>query len=507
MHELEQGGPILVHCSAGIGRTGTLLTLDIVLGCIERDLKFDIHEIVTGLRKQRPGMIQTKVRQHLCLTYCSGKHLFNVYFLLNGLILDSLTALFCFMAGEQWRKYMCLCACFVQDQYLFCYTATLEALERLKQKPISRLASLISVPDASTDQIGTTAAPFAVASQHSVSSVVPATKEQLDKRISFEQEAARKGSQSGTQMETFYSATDQSGILYVTAPTSLITTGPTENKDEIQEPGNLVSSDSSANNARSSSTPQKSIPSEQVNSGLLEALTDPASLLKADEKEQADVSQSESKQVASPDPITSESNVFPSVEQALGSTASAKSAETGLTSSKSQSGTSADKDSQHHTPVPTSAYTSQDDAALFQTENNTPPLQASTVIASKSVDPSQLFQSATDQSALLYKSPLNQSLAPLHATANEISATTIPSKNAQFLPASGQVSDQSAFDSAIDQSTVDSAVDQSPTAMFSVADELVSSTVNQALAAINSDEQSVSTPQSETNVTQKSSSS
>lgn len=61
MHELESGGPILVHCSAGIGRTATLITLDIVLASIERQAKFDIHEIVTKLRKQRPGMIQTKV--------------------------------------------------------------------------------------------------------------------------------------------------------------------------------------------------------------------------------------------------------------------------------------------------------------------------------------------------------------------------------------------------------------------------------------------------------------
>jgi len=69
MHELynrsqpgaEKLCPILVHCSAGIGRTGTLITLDLVLASIEKDLKFNIHQIVTELRAQRPGMIQTKV--------------------------------------------------------------------------------------------------------------------------------------------------------------------------------------------------------------------------------------------------------------------------------------------------------------------------------------------------------------------------------------------------------------------------------------------------------------
>lgn len=61
MHELHTDGPVLVHCSAGVGRTGTLITLDIVIGSIERGLKFDIHPIVTELRRQRAGMIQTKV--------------------------------------------------------------------------------------------------------------------------------------------------------------------------------------------------------------------------------------------------------------------------------------------------------------------------------------------------------------------------------------------------------------------------------------------------------------
>ena len=53
---------MVVHCSAGIGRTGALITMDVVLAMIERGLKFDIHKIVTDLRRQRQGMIQTKVR-------------------------------------------------------------------------------------------------------------------------------------------------------------------------------------------------------------------------------------------------------------------------------------------------------------------------------------------------------------------------------------------------------------------------------------------------------------
>ncbi|XP_072164796.1 tyrosine-protein phosphatase non-receptor type 13-like [Diadema setosum] len=58
--------PIVVHCSAGIGRTGTLITIDNILGLIDRDEEFKIMDIVKNLRKQRQGMIQTKDQYVFC---------------------------------------------------------------------------------------------------------------------------------------------------------------------------------------------------------------------------------------------------------------------------------------------------------------------------------------------------------------------------------------------------------------------------------------------------------
>ena len=45
-------GPMLVHCSAGVGRTGTFITIDMVLQQIENEGIIDIPKIINGLRQQ-----------------------------------------------------------------------------------------------------------------------------------------------------------------------------------------------------------------------------------------------------------------------------------------------------------------------------------------------------------------------------------------------------------------------------------------------------------------------
>ncbi|XP_074855503.1 tyrosine-protein phosphatase non-receptor type 20 [Carettochelys insculpta] len=66
MRKVHQTGPITAHCSAGIGRSGVLLCIDILLCCIEKDLFFNIKQIVRELRHQRFGMVQTKDQYLFC---------------------------------------------------------------------------------------------------------------------------------------------------------------------------------------------------------------------------------------------------------------------------------------------------------------------------------------------------------------------------------------------------------------------------------------------------------
>ncbi|XP_020136119.1 tyrosine-protein phosphatase non-receptor type 20-like isoform X2 [Microcebus murinus] len=59
-------GPMVVHCSAGVGRTGVFICVDVVFCAIEKNYSFDIMNIATQMREQRPGMIQTQEQYHFC---------------------------------------------------------------------------------------------------------------------------------------------------------------------------------------------------------------------------------------------------------------------------------------------------------------------------------------------------------------------------------------------------------------------------------------------------------
>ncbi|XP_063039631.1 tyrosine-protein phosphatase non-receptor type 21 isoform X2 [Engraulis encrasicolus] len=51
--------PVLVHCSAGVGRTGVVILSEIMIACLEHNEMLDVPTVLTMLRQQRMMMVQT----------------------------------------------------------------------------------------------------------------------------------------------------------------------------------------------------------------------------------------------------------------------------------------------------------------------------------------------------------------------------------------------------------------------------------------------------------------
>ncbi|XP_058621181.1 receptor-type tyrosine-protein phosphatase H isoform X2 [Onychostoma macrolepis] len=62
-------GPTIVHCSAGVGRTGTLIALDVLLQQVHKEKAVGIAEFVKQMRLSRPLMVQTE-SQYVFLHQC-----------------------------------------------------------------------------------------------------------------------------------------------------------------------------------------------------------------------------------------------------------------------------------------------------------------------------------------------------------------------------------------------------------------------------------------------------
>uniref|UniRef100_A0A4W5RID3 protein-tyrosine-phosphatase n=1 Tax=Hucho hucho TaxID=62062 RepID=A0A4W5RID3_9TELE len=65
----ESSGPTVVHCSAGVGRTGTIIALDVMLQQLESEKAVSIAAFVHKMRLSRPLMVQTE-SQYIFLHQC-----------------------------------------------------------------------------------------------------------------------------------------------------------------------------------------------------------------------------------------------------------------------------------------------------------------------------------------------------------------------------------------------------------------------------------------------------
>ncbi|XP_075972305.1 protein tyrosine phosphatase 10D [Anticarsia gemmatalis] len=62
--------PVIVHCSAGVGRSGTFITLDTALQQLSNHAEYiDIFGMVYAMRRERVWMVQTE-QQYICIHQC-----------------------------------------------------------------------------------------------------------------------------------------------------------------------------------------------------------------------------------------------------------------------------------------------------------------------------------------------------------------------------------------------------------------------------------------------------
>uniref|UniRef100_H3C573 protein-tyrosine-phosphatase n=1 Tax=Tetraodon nigroviridis TaxID=99883 RepID=H3C573_TETNG len=70
MDQYSRHSPTVVHCSAGVGRTGTFIAIDRLIFQIERENIVDVYGIVHDLRMHRTLMVQTE-DQYVFLNQCA----------------------------------------------------------------------------------------------------------------------------------------------------------------------------------------------------------------------------------------------------------------------------------------------------------------------------------------------------------------------------------------------------------------------------------------------------
>jgi len=61
--------PIVVHCSAGVGRSGTFIALDRLIQLMQCQDFIDVFGVVHEMRRERVWMVQTE-QQYICIHQC-----------------------------------------------------------------------------------------------------------------------------------------------------------------------------------------------------------------------------------------------------------------------------------------------------------------------------------------------------------------------------------------------------------------------------------------------------
>ncbi|XP_067849831.1 receptor-type tyrosine-protein phosphatase eta isoform X1 [Heptranchias perlo] len=74
INQHPMSGPTVVHCSAGVGRTGTFISIDHMIYQIDNNRKVDIWGTVYQLRMNRPLMVQTE-SQYVFLNQCAMEYI------------------------------------------------------------------------------------------------------------------------------------------------------------------------------------------------------------------------------------------------------------------------------------------------------------------------------------------------------------------------------------------------------------------------------------------------
>lgn len=64
LKEVGKQRPVVIHCSAGVGRTGTFIALDTIMAALSEGnfrIALNLHDVIAKMRKNRLILVQTPV--------------------------------------------------------------------------------------------------------------------------------------------------------------------------------------------------------------------------------------------------------------------------------------------------------------------------------------------------------------------------------------------------------------------------------------------------------------